>query len=769
MAKGGKKKGGKRKRHAWDDEDKQPATAAEPVPKKKFDSMFAQWKKTNVNRRNTQRDKALTYEQVKAQQYNELRKATKGRRADDEDEDDEHDGSDHGSGSGSDDSASEVDEAVAPTRKKASTFQSFVSLFHAAPAAISDDEAQEEEEEEDEMLDDEDEDEDDEDADDNEDGEEDDTAPVADEDEEDEEDDASAPSQVNDDDEDKDPFRARYLLKEPTEKEFAAMQTAKPAPFTKLTTMDSLETHVRKGFYEETPAHSPQPLSHVRSRLYASWKQKNLLTLNPLQEQLNGALSSYKDLLYCNQTAETLPEIRKVVMMHVVNHVIKSRDTIARNTERLGKNATAEYRDQGYCRPTILILAPLRSAAYRLVHQLLALLPDTVTTVLNKDRFEEDFGVEEPSAPEGTEWQKIFQDGNNDDAFQLGVAFSRKSVRLYAEYHHADIIIASPLSLRKTIGDAIVDVAPGDKTSVKLPVDYLSSIEVCVLDSASVFLMQNMEHVRAVLNAVNVAPKEAPEADFSRIREWNLNHQAHFFRQTIVYAHAPDAQLNNVLSRSCHNFAGAVRLLPVYDVDSASTPAMCNIVPSIKQIFQRIDTPSQVGSCPLNKEADLRFAYFSKHIVQPLLDHPTKHTMIFVPSYFDFVRVRNLFAEHKKLINVVAISEYSTDAQISRARTHFFHGRINVFLISERFHFYKQYRIRGVHQVFWYAPPSLGPFYAEVLNAMGAADEADAESLKSVVLFSPWDTLRVQQIAGSKRAARMTRSGGDTKSIYMFC
>ncbi|KDO17093.1 hypothetical protein SPRG_17491, partial [Saprolegnia parasitica CBS 223.65] len=124
MAKGGKKKGGKRKRHAWDDEDKQPAMATEPAPKKKFDSMFAQWKKTNVNRRNTQRDKALTYEQVKAQQYNELRKATKGRRGDD-DEDDERDGSDHGSGSGSDDSASEVDEDVAPTRKKASTFQSF--------------------------------------------------------------------------------------------------------------------------------------------------------------------------------------------------------------------------------------------------------------------------------------------------------------------------------------------------------------------------------------------------------------------------------------------------------------------------------------------------------------------------------------------------------------------------------------------------------------------------------------------------------------------
>ncbi|KDO23182.1 hypothetical protein SPRG_09990 [Saprolegnia parasitica CBS 223.65] len=50
------KKGGKRKRRAWNDEDKPPAKATEPAPQKKVISMFGQWKTSNVNRRNTQRD-----------------------------------------------------------------------------------------------------------------------------------------------------------------------------------------------------------------------------------------------------------------------------------------------------------------------------------------------------------------------------------------------------------------------------------------------------------------------------------------------------------------------------------------------------------------------------------------------------------------------------------------------------------------------------------------------------------------------------------------
>ncbi|RHY77921.1 hypothetical protein DYB30_005233 [Aphanomyces astaci] len=324
---------------------------------------------------------------------------------------------------------------------------------------------------------------------------------------------------------------------------------------------------------------------------------------------------------------DEVPVIRQVTMMHVVNHILKSRDTIARHNERLSKKGAsdeAEYRDQGFSRPTVLVLAPLRSSAHALVHQLLDLLPSTVTTVHNKDRFDEEFGDSDQTddtadKEDGTEWQQIFQAGNNDDAFQIGISFARKSV------NRADLIIASPLALRQKVGDILVDIVPGDKSTLKLPVDFLSSIEVCVL--ASVFLMQNMDHVRAVMNAINVTPKEAPHADFSRIREWNLNHQAHYFRQTIVLAHAADAQLNNLLTKSCHNFRGVTRLAPVYDLHHV-VPSVSHVIPSIKQIFQRLDTPSQPATCPLVNEPNARFEYFERQILAPLLDHPSKHTMV---------------------------------------------------------------------------------------------------------------------------------------------
>lgn len=67
-----------------------------------------------------------------------------------------------------------------------------------------------------------------------------------------------------------------------------------------------------------------------------------------------------------------------------------------------------------------------------------------------------------------------------------GISILKSSMRLYAPFYSSDIIIASPLGLRTVLG------AEGES---KRDFDFLSSIELLVLDQTDVFLMQNWEHV----------------------------------------------------------------------------------------------------------------------------------------------------------------------------------------------------------------------------------------------------------------------------------
>ncbi|RZF43625.1 hypothetical protein LSTR_LSTR016453 [Laodelphax striatellus] len=127
--------------------------------------------------------------------------------------------------------------------------------------------------------------------------------------------------------------------------------------------------------------------------------------------------------------------------------------------------------------------------------------------------------------------------------------------------------------------------------------------------------------------------------------------------------------------------------------------------------------------------------------------------MIYIPSYLDFVLIRNYFK--KEMISFVQICEYSKDSKIARARDLFFHGESHFLLYSERFHFYRRIRVKGIRHIVFFQPPSFPNFYSELCNLI----HDDGESNVSVTtLFNQFDVPQLSAILGSSRTRRLMKS-----------
>ena len=114
-----------------------------------------------------------------------------------------------------------------------------------------------------------------------------------------------------------------------------------------------------------------------------------------------------------------------------------------------------DFQDQGFTRAKILVIAPMRSDASRFVRSLMSFLPaGQVPTGI--ERFVADFEVDGADEVEDKpEWQEVFS-GNADDDFLLGIAVRRKTLKLYAGLYNCDIIVASPLGLRRKVRSCLL-------------------------------------------------------------------------------------------------------------------------------------------------------------------------------------------------------------------------------------------------------------------------------------------------------------------------
>ncbi|XP_062346384.1 U3 small nucleolar RNA-associated protein 25 homolog isoform X1 [Cinclus cinclus] len=510
--------------------------------------------------------------------------------------------------------------------------------------------------------------------------------------------------------------------------------------------VDVKQLHLHKPLESTWPKVNKQFLSAVGKPIDSSF--------TPLQRELFCIMNSYRDLFYPERDALTNgEEIRRAYCLHALNHVLKANAQVlsnnAKRRDRKPGTDTDDHRDQGLTRPKVLMIVPFRECALRIVHIFISLLEvndKKKIDVSNKKRFKGEFGSDPEEKPPNLkrpeDYEAVFA-GNIDDHFRIGVAILQKSMRLYAPFYSSDIIIASPLGIRTVIG------AEGEK---KRDFDFLSSIEILIIDQADIYLMQNWEHVLHLMKHINLLPLDSHGVDFSRVRMLNLNNWSKYYRQTLLFSALQNPQINSVFNKHCFNYIGqvAVRNVPL-------TGSISHIVVQLPHVFRRLEADS------VTSVIDARFQFFIDKVLPEYRDAIMSHTLIYVPSYFDYVRLRNYFK--KEDLNFTHICEYTKKAAVCRARRFFLKGEKQFLLFTERFHFYKRYTIKGIRNLIFYELPTYSHFYSEICNMLKATDNGVDATWTCTVLYSKYDAQKLAAVVGIDRTAQMLQS---KKNVHLF-
>lgn len=479
--------------------------------------------------------------------------------------------------------------------------------------------------------------------------------------------------------------------------------------------------------------------------------------LTSLQTEILSLLTSYKDVYCSEESSENLEQIRLVYVVHTLNHVLKTRKQILKNGKKLSKDGAAakHVRDQGLCRPKVLIVVPFKESARRVVDLMGKLLFGQVKggNVSNKKRFDEDFGSGEPkglgkmkaSGKKPDDFYDTFC-GDTDDAFKIGLAVTKKTLKLYSDFYSSDVILASPLGLRMVIG---VD------GEAKRDFDFLSSVEMVIMDQMEILAMQNWDHISHIVEHLNLQPSQSRGVDFSRVRMWSLNGLSKNYRQTLLFSSVCMPEANAILSKDCGNYCGSVRV-----VNPSPIGTICSISTRVPVVFHRFETSS------ISRGVDDRFDYFVNRIMPEFQKDLMYHTLIFVPSYFDYVRVRNWC--NGSDLDFGEISEYSKEKKVAMSRDLFFHGEKHFLLYSERAHFYRRYAIKGIRHLIFYQLPHFPKYFSELCNFMHFQNKKGGSdgNMSCTVLYCKYDIQRLAPVVSTDRAATMLSA--DAKSVHMF-
>lgn len=483
----------------------------------------------------------------------------------------------------------------------------------------------------------------------------------------------------------------------------------------------------------------------VKENLMRSFETSDVFrcpeNLSALQSEIFSIISTYRDFHFMAQTRTNCDALRSLYCLHALNHILRSRARIAHHDAKLAKNTDEEYRDQGFTRPTVLILAPFKESCLKIVNTMSSLLQNYA--VVNKNRFQEEFGSDgQPPRKKRkpADYEATFS-GNTEEDFKIGIKFKNKSMKLYANFYASDMIIASPVALRTIIGDK------GDKTR---DFDFLSSIEIFIVDQADVLMMQNWLNVVHLLDHLNLQPKEPHGCNFFRVRFYALDGLSKFYRQTLLFSATDHLYHRGLFSNHCYNHEGLV-----YSMEPVKVPSVCTVFTSMPQVFHRFESTEVVTDC------DDRFKFFTSKILPELRKNHMAQTLIYIPAYYDYLRLRNYFRKNE--ISAAMLCEYTDPGKIAEGRNLFFRGHRDFMLYTERLHFYHRYNIKGVENIIFYQLPSYPSFYSEICNFVLDSNPARrmVAEFSCTVVFSKMDCRQLKHIVGFNRTCHMLHSERD--------
>lgn len=270
--------------------------------------------------------------------------------------------------------------------------------------------------------------------------------------------------------------------------------------------------------------------------------------------------------------------------------------------------------------------------------------------------------------------------------------------------------------------------------------------------------MQNWEHLKDIMNLINLTPTQDRGADFSRIRDVFLNQQMKYNRQTIILSHHMFAEINSLYNKYCFNIRG------LYKWKKEEEGVIDTVAVQCRQLFQKLTCSS------IQDQSQIRFEYFISKIFPQIKLPDQSHVLIYIPSYFDYVRVRNYFSENLPGDYCIC-HEYLKPSAISKTRAVFFRGIKRIMLYSGRLYFFRRYKIRNVKYLILYGPPEHGymyiiNFFCSYSDLVNMLDTSETLSVTSLCLYTIYDAFQLEQIVGTKRLPKMLT---DEQNTFLFC